>query len=319
MEIGALIGNTPLLKIRYRYHEKERFIYVKLETFNFTGSIKDRMAYYIINDAKEKGILTEGMPIVEATSGNTGISFAALGAFYKHPVYIFLPDWVSKERSELMKLYGANVVLVSREEGGFQACIEQADALSKEIHGFRPNQFSNISNIVAHYDTTAREIEEKLGHIDAFVSGIGTGGTLMGISKRFKENSTKIFAFEPSSLPLLTTGKNKGSHKIEGIGDDFIPELVKKEDIDEVFLIDDRDAIIMARKLAVELGLGVGISSGANVLGAILIHEKEDFDTVVTILVDDNKKYLSTSLNDDKIFNTNSICHDVEFLDFEVL
>ena len=176
------IGNTPMIKISYKNGEKIKRIYAKLESYNPTGSIKDRVAYYMINKAKEKGELEENMPIIEATSGNTGISIAALGAYYKHPVYIFMPDWASTERIKLMENYGAKVILISREEGGFKKCLEEAKKLSEEKKGFWTNQFSNEDNLLAHYETTGEEIIKQLPEkVSAFISGVGTGGTLMGV------------------------------------------------------------------------------------------------------------------------------------------
>ena len=219
------------------------------------------------------------MPIIEATSGNTGISFAALGAKYGHPVHIFMPNWVSKERIDLMKLYGANVTLISKENGGFKTCIELANHLAKQIDGYRPNQFSNYLNSECHYKYTGKEIVEQLNNIniDGFISGIGSGGTLMGISTRLKEKypNITIGVIEPNKMPLLTNKKITGNHKIEGIGDDFIPKLVNTKIIDKVFDIDDDDAINMARLISKKLGLGVGISSGANLIGAILMNKQK--------------------------------------------
>ena len=180
MRKNNLIGNTPLIKINFKYKNVKRFVYVKLEYFNLTGSIKDRVALYIIKEAKKKGDLIENQPIIEATSGNTGISFAAIGSYLKHHVYIYMPDWVSKERIDKMKLYGAKVYLVSKAEGGFRECINRADKLAKQINGYRPDQFNNYDNVLAHYNTTAEEILEKVTPIGV-VSGIGTGGTLIGV------------------------------------------------------------------------------------------------------------------------------------------
>lgn len=156
------IGNTPMIKIQYKYKDKINFIYTKLEYYNLTGSIKDRVAYYIIKNAKERGELKENMPIVEATSGNTGIALAALGAYYKHPVYIFMPDWVSAERVKIMESYNAKVTLISRKQGGFKKCILESKKLAKQLNGFLANQFSNLDNILAHYETTAQEIVNQL-------------------------------------------------------------------------------------------------------------------------------------------------------------
>ena len=176
------IGNTPMIRIKYKKGEKINTIYTKLESYNPTGSIKDRVAYYIIKNAKDRKILKEGMPVIEATSGNTGISLAVLGAYYKHPVYIFMPDWASTERVKLMKAFGAEVTLLSKEEGGFKKCLEEAKKLAKEKNGYLANQFANTDNILAHYETTGEEIVNTLPEkVSAFISGVGTGGTLIGI------------------------------------------------------------------------------------------------------------------------------------------
>ena len=345
MENDTVIGNTPMIKIKYRYKGKQSNIYAKLEMFNLTGSIKDRVVYYIIKNAKEKGILRENMPIIEATSGNTGISISALGAYYKHPVYIFMPDWASKERIELMKLYGANITLISKEEGGFIKCVEEAKNLAKKLNGFLANQFENEDNVLAHYETTGKEILEQLEgkKIGGFVSGVGTGGTLMGIGKRLKENDNKIkiYALEPEKMPILSNGKILGQHKIEGIGDDFIPDIFKRNAgiiEKDIFLINDEDAVNMARKLAKQLGLGVGISSGANLIGAVLTQEKLEENVegksegnakgcleenvegnIVTVFADDNKKYLSTDLGKEIVKGESFISNQVELLDYEIV
>ena len=260
LEKMATIGNTPMIKINYEYKGKDRYSYTKLEYYNLTGSIKDRIAYYIIKNAIKRGTLKKEMPIIEATSGNTGIALSALGRYYNHPVYIFMPDWVSKERIKIMESYGAKVILFSREQGGFLKCIEEAKNMAKEKNGFLANQFSNEDNFLAHYETTAVEIINQVPEkIYGFVSGVGTGGTLMGTGKRLKEEfkDLKIVAIEPDKMPMISGGKIMGNHKIEGRGDDFIPELVDKKAIDEVILVNDEDAINMSRRLAKELGIGV--------------------------------------------------------------
>lgn len=306
MNIERLIGNTPMIEIKVEYKEKVINVFAKLEYYNYTGSIKDRLAYYIINESYKDGSLRKGQPIVEATSGNTGISFAAIGSYFGHEVHIFMPDWASKERIEIMKLYGAKVYLVSKEDGGFKEAIRRADELAKEINGFRPNQFDNIKNMEAHYYTTGLEIIDSVSKIDGYVSGIGTGGTLMGIAKRIKEvnDKARIIALEPEQMPIMSKGINIGSHRIEGIGDDFIPSLVDKSIIDEIVTIDDEDAINMTRILAKNYGLGVGISSGANLLAAVMT--ALDGENIVTTFADDFKKYLTTDLakpinNDSKL------------------
>lgn len=317
-EKNDVIGNTPMIKIEYKYKGEENYVFAKLEYFNLTGSIKDRVAYYIIKNAKERGELKEKMPIVEATSGNTGISLAALGAYYKHPVYIFMPDWASVERVKLMKSYGAEVILISREEGGFVKCGSEAKKMAKEMNGFLANQFANKDNYLAHYETTGEEIINQMTEdISGFVSGVGTGGTLMGTGERLKKNfpNVLITAIEPDKMPMISGGKIQGQHKIEGIGDDFVPDLVEKNKIDRIFLINDNDAINMSRKLARELGLGVGISSGANLIGSVLLAD-EIKGNLVTVFADDSKKYLSTDLFKEMDLNSNFISNQIELINY---
>ena len=311
-----LIGNTPLIKIKYRYQNQIKNVYAKLEYYNLTGSIKDRMAYYIVTEAYKNKTLKKNQPIIEATSGNTGISLAAVGAKFNNPVYIFMPDWVSKERKNIMEKYGAKVYLVSKQEGGFVECIKRADQLAKELNGFRPNQFENKLNEEINYMTTAQEIINKNIKISGFVSGVGTGGTLMGIGKKIKEiyKNSKVIAIEPESLPIISKGINEGTHKIEGIGDEFIPQLLDKNIIDQIILINDEDAINMTNLLASKLGLGVGISSGAIFLGAVL----SNLDNVVTVFPDDLKKYLSVD-NKIKEQENNLISNKIELIDFEIV
>ena len=316
--IKGLIGNTPLIKINYKYKGKKNYIYTKLEYYNLTGSIKDRVVYYILNKAIKENRLEKDMPLVEVTSGNTGISLSAIGAYLNHPVYIFMPDWVSHERLDLMKLYGANVILVSKDEGGFKKCIELAKEFSIKNNGFLLNQFSNNYNVEAHYKTTGKEIIDKL-EVDTFVSGIGTGGTLMGIGKRLKEvnSNVDIYALEPDTMSIIKRGNITG-HKIEGIGDDFIPDIVDLNMIKDIILINDMDAINMSKKLSKELGIGVGISSGANMIASILLNEL-GHKNVVTVFPDDNKKYLSTDLTKDIKLKENNISNMVELIDYKVI
>ena len=317
-----IIGNTPMIKILCKYKDKKINIFTKLEYYNLTGSIKDRVAFYIINEAIKKGKLKKGQPIIEATSGNTGISLAAIGAYYKYPVYIFMPDWASKERIELMKNYGANVTLISKEQGGFIKCVEEAKKLVEEKNGFLANQFGNEDNYKAHYETTGKEIINSLEKLDesigAFVSGVGTGGTLMGIGERLKKEykDIKIVALEPDKMPIISKGKIIDQHKIEGIGDDFVPDLLDKSKINEIILVNDNDAINMSRKLSRELGLGVGISSGANFIASVLLADKMD-KNIVTVFADDNKKYLSTDLSKDIDNNEKFISNKIELIKYE--
>lgn len=314
-----VIGNTPMIKINYKYKGENRSVFAKLEYFNLTGSIKDRVAYYIIKNAKKKGKLKEEMPIIEATSGNTGISLAALGAYYKHPVYIFMPDWASEERVKLMRSYGAKVILISKEEGGFIKCVNEAKKMAEETKGFLANQFENQDNFLAHYETTGEEILKQMPEkIDGFVSGVGTGGTLMGTGERLKKEfpDMLITAIEPEKMPMISGGKIQGQHKIEGIGDDFIPKLLDKNKLDKIILINDDDAINMSRKLANELGLGVGISSGANFIGSVLL-ANEIKGNVVTVFADDSKKYLSTDLFKELDTNRDFESNQIELIGYE--
>lgn len=315
------IGNTPMIKIKYKYNGKEDNIYTKLEAYNISGSIKDRVAYYILKDGYESGALKKGMEVVEATSGNTGIALAALGTFLGNPVHIFMPDWVSKERVDLMQMYGAKVTLISKEEGGFKRAISDAKKYAEENNAFLANQFENPNNVLAHYETTGKEIIDKLGEkIGGFVSGIGTGGTLMGTGKRLKEydENIKIYAMEPDKMPMLSQNKIIGLHKIEGIGDDFIPEIVDRELIDEIITVDDDDSINMSRKIARDLGIGVGISSGANMIASVIAKEENEKE-IVTVFADDNKKYISTDLSKPIDLNPKFISNKIEILGYEVV
>ncbi len=315
--IEGLIGNTPMIKIKYKYKGVENYIYTKLEYYNLTGSIKDRIVYYILDKSIKEGKLKDDMILVEATSGNTGISLSAIGAYLKRKVYIFMPDWVSKERLDLMRLYGANVVLISKKEGGFKKCIELAKEFCETNNGFLLNQFDNIYNVEAHYKNTASEIIGKIA-VDCFISGIGTGGTLIGIGKRLKEEyNSDIYALEPDTMSIIKSG-NVSGHKIEGIGDDFIPSIVDLDLIEDIILVNDLDAINMSKKLSKELGIGVGISSGANMIGSIFLKEM-GYNNVLTVFADDNKKYLSTDLTKDIKITENNISSKVELLGYEVV
>lgn len=309
-DLSHLVGNTPLLIIEFEFKGKIRKIYAKAENFNLTGSIKDRMAFHIIKKAYERGILIPGNPIIEATSGNTGIAFAGIGRALGHPVTIYMPDWMSSERINLIKSFGADIRLVSSKEGGFLGSIDLADKHAASVPGaFRPQQFSNYDNVEAHYNTTGQELYWQLAFRDlkpdAFVAGVGTGGTVMGVGKFLKEKcpGVKIHPLEPSNSPTLSTGYKVGKHRIQGISDEFIPAIVKLDQLEHVVQVDDGDAIIMSQKLSRELGIGVGISSGANFIGALMLQEELGADAIVTtIFSDDNKKYLSTDLmRDEKI------------------
>jgi cysteine synthase A len=302
--LSSLVGNTPMLEIHYLYKGEERIIYAKAENFNLTGSIKDRMAIHILHQAYRTNALKPGGLIIEATSGNTGIAFSAIGRALGHPVVIFMPDWMSSERINLIKGLGAKINLVSKEQGGFLGSIRMAEELAAQTEGaFLPSQFSNVHNCDAHYNSTGPEIywQLKLHNInpDAFIAGVGTGGTIMGVGEFLREKlpSIKLHPLEPSNSPTLTTGYKVGKHRIQGISDEFIPSILKLDKLDEVISVDDGDAILMAQKLSSQLGIGLGISSGANFLGAVILQNQLGKDAVVvTVFADDNKKYLSTDL-----------------------
>lgn len=302
--LSCLIGNTPLLVIEFKFKGEKRLIYAKAENLNMTGSIKDRMAFQILKLGYERGFLETGTVIVEATSGNTGISFSAIGRALGHQVVIFMPDWMSEERKNLICSLGAKIRLVSREENGFVGSIHLAKEWAEKTESaFLPSQFSNQDNIDAHYQTTGPEIWWQLSfralRPDAFVAGVGTGGTIMGVGRYLKEKNPdiKLFPLEPANSPTLSMGHKVGCHRIQGISDEFIPPILDLSSLDEIISVDDGDAILMAQKLALTLGIGVGISSGANFLGALKVQNELGPDAViVTVFPDDNKKYLSTDL-----------------------
>ena len=299
-----VIGKTPLLAVDFIFREQARTLYAKWEGMNLTGSIKDRMVLEVLRDGYARGALRPGDTIVEATSGNAGISCAALGRTLGHPVIIFMPDWMSSERVQLLRGYGATVIPVSRDQGGFLGAIRLTEELaSADPHVFLPRQFSNAANVMAHFAGTGPEIWSQLEACnlipDAFVAGVGTGGTVMGVGRylRSRNPRVKIHAVEPAESPTLSTGYKIGSHRIQGISDDFIPAIVQLSELDPVLASPDGDSILMAQKLAAQLGLGVGISSGCNFLAALRAQESlGPRATVVTIFCDDNKKYLSTAL-----------------------
>ena len=302
--LTRLVGNTPLISIHFRYHGSHRIIFAKSEYLNLTGSIKDRMAVRILEKAYAEGKIAPGHIIAEATSGNTGISFAAIGRMLGHPVKIFMPDWMSQERVHLIRSYGAEVVSVSKGDGGFLGSIRMCEDFAASRNDvFLPRQFSNPANTEAHEETTGPEIWSQLLSVgmrpQAFVAGVGTGGTVMGVGKylRALDASVRIHPVEPAESPTLTTGCKVGNHRIQGISDEFIPDIVQLKDLNEVSGSSDGDAILMAQKLATTLGLAVGISSGCNFLAAVTAQSRIGYEScVVTVFCDDNKKYLSTAL-----------------------
>jgi cysteine synthase A len=314
-----------MIEIAYLYKGHPRKLYVKCEHYNLTGSIKDRMALYILEKAYELDLIKKGDVIVEATSGNTGIAFSAIGKALGHEVKIIMPDWLSKERIEIIKSMGAEVILISKEQGGFLGSIELSEQMAATTdHIFLPRQFENCYNAEAHEKTTGKEIWLQLQSIDltpdAFVAGVGTGGTIMGVGKylRSRNHGIKIHPLEPAESPTLSAGHKVGSHRIQGISDEFIPAIVHLDQLDEVVQASDSDSIMMAQKIARQLGLAVGISSGANLIGAINIQNKLGSEAiVVTVFSDSNKKYLSTDLIKEQPLKEHYLTPGIEFLGYE--
>lgn len=324
-ELRHMIGNTPLLAIRLAFRGQDRVIYAKAEHINMTGSIKDRMAFHILKRSYQQGRLRPDDTIAEATSGNTGISFAAIGRALGHEVVIYMPDWMSQERVALIKSVGATIVPVSREQGGFLGSIRMTEELAQtEPHVFLPAQFANDANVEAHEKTTGPEIWwQLLSHSarpDAFVAGVGTGGTIMGVGRflRVMNPQIKLHPLQPAESPTLSTGRKVGRHRIQGISDEFIPSILHLAELDSVVSVSDGDAILMAQKLASGLGLGVGISSGANFIGALMVQNEMGANAVVTtVFPDDNKKYLSTDLLREEPDKEGYLAPEVELKGYE--
>ena len=291
------IGRTPLVKINSTKKGMAEIL-VKIEGFNPGGSIKDRPALYMIKDAINRGVLKQGDTIIEATSGNMGIGISMIGASMGFKVIIVMPDTMSMERRRIMTAYGAELVLT---EGiyGMKGSVDMAEKLAKENNYFITRQFENEANTLSHIETTAKEIlEDTDGNIDAFVAGVGTGGTISGIAKILKEHNKDILtvAVQPLKSPVLTGGVPSG-HGIQGIGANFIPEIYNKDVVDEVLDIDDETAYEAARNLGKNEGILAGISSGGNFAAAIEIAKRlGEGKRVVTVLPDTGERYLSTVL-----------------------
>ncbi|MCD6514522.1 MAG: cysteine synthase A [Candidatus Odinarchaeota archaeon] len=298
-----LIGNTPIVKLSKITKNLDIEIWAKLESVNPSGSIKDRIAKCMIEAAEKRGDLKPGMTIIVPTAGNTGISFAALGAYKGYKVVIIMPEKMSVERRKMLKVFGAEVILTP----GWGSDISESVKYAKELVEKDPekyyffDQWSDEANVQAHYETTGPEIWEQMnGKLDAFVAGIGTGGSVLGTGKFLKEkySEIKVVGVEPAESPTISMGLC-GPHQIEGIGDGFVPEIVKRYRylIDWIETVKSEDAIEMARKIAREEGLFVGISSGANVLAAINVGKKlGPGSVIVTLLPDSGSKYFSTKL-----------------------
>lgn len=316
-----LIGGTPLIELRLRHRGKRRRVFAKAESLNMTGSIKDRMAAHILGVAYERGDLRPHDEIVEASSGNTAIAFAAIGRALGHPVRIFMPDWMSAERVKILGAFGATLCPVSRAQGGFVGSIERAATyVAAESGRFGPRQFANTANVDAHRWSTGCELVAQLRAVgvppNVFVAGVGTGGTVMGVGAALRDAfpDIRIHPLEPAESPVLTVGRHHGEHRIQGISDEFVPSIVDLAALDAVVAAGDGDSIRMAQRLARECGLGVGISSGANVVGALKLLERANDDAVaVTVFADSHKKYLSTALFSDEPARDGDVTSDVVF------
>lgn len=287
-ETVKLIGNTPL------YHIEDTNIYVKLEKYNIGGSIKDRAVLGMLDAAMNKGEIRQDTVLVEATSGNTGVALAMLGAVYHIPVIIIMPETMSMERRQLVKAYGATLVLTPGEKG-MQGAMDEMERLMKENTNYRSlSQFDNPDNPNAHYETTGKEILDQLQDVDIFVACIGTGGTFSGVAKQLKEYNPAILcmAGEPEKSAVLS-GRQAGSHKIQGIGANFVPANFDRELADDILLISDREAVFETVRFAKETGILVGISSGANIALAKRLSLRYPGKKIVTVAPDGGEKYLS--------------------------
>ncbi|HDK7161197.1 cysteine synthase A [Clostridium botulinum] len=295
-----LIGNTPMFKLNNMQEENMADVYVKLEKFNPGGSIKDRAALGMIEEAEKMGKIKPGDIIVEPTSGNTGIGLAMVGRLKGYKVIIVMPDSMSIERRNMIKAYGAELVLTEGNKG-MTGAIEKAEELARDKKGyFIPQQFSNRANSKKHYETTAVEILKDVDDLDAFVASVGTGGTIAGIGRRLKEfnKNIKVVAVEPYNSPVISGGK-AAPHKIQGIGAGFIPDVYEKDVVNDVMTITDEESYEYARRFGAEEGILVGISSGANIAAAIKIAKKlGKGKKVVTVAPDGGEKYISTGLYD---------------------
>lgn len=293
-----LVGNTPVVELA-KINNTKSTILAKLEALNPSGSIKDVMALYMIDIAEKNGMLKPGNKIIEATSGNTGISFAMLAPLKGCEFVVVMPEHMSKERRQMMRAFGAEIVLTPEKED-FAGALERLEQLAKENQdAWLPRQFDNPDNIAAHREITGKRILEEIGgRIDVFVAGVGTGGTLMGVAEALKGvyRDVRIVAVEPAESAVMSGGKS-GSHIIQGIGPGFIPSLVNMSLVDEVIKVKSNDALDMTRRLIKEEGLMVGISSGANVLAALEVAQRSGKGkTIVTILPDRGERYLSMNL-----------------------
>jgi cysteine synthase A len=302
--LGRLIGNTPMLSVDYTFRGRPRRIFAKSESLNLTGSVKDRVALHLLRRAYETRALRPGAVIIEAALGNAAISIAAVGRALGHQVALFMPDGQSADRMGVVRSLGASIYPISEEGGGFLGAVGRAEELASHSPGsYQPRAFANDDSCGAHEATTAPEIHWQLGAHglapDAFVAGVGTGGTVMGAGRYLVAHhpEVRIHPVETSSAPILSKGKPIGRHRVPGFSAELVPPLLDLTELDHVLSVDDGDAILMAQKLARTLGLGVGISSGANFLAAVLVQDLLGSDAIVTTLFpDSNRLYLGTDL-----------------------
>ena len=289
-----LIGNTPVVKVNFK-DENIADVYVKLEKFNLSGSVKDRAALGMIEAAEKEGLLKEGSVIIEPTSGNTGIALALIGRLKGYKVIIVMPDTMSIERRATLKAYGAELILTDGTKGMGEAIAIAEKLAAENPNYFLPQQFNNKANPEKHYETTGKELLDDFKVIDAFVAGVGTGGTIVGVAKRLKERSkdTKVVGVEPSTSAVLS-GEKHGKHGIQGIGTGFIPKNYDASVVDEIVKISSEEAVEYAKKASHDFGLFVGISSGANIAAAYQVAKKlGKGKIVVTLAPDGGEKYLS--------------------------
>ena len=291
-----LIGNTPIVKLSKVVEKNSANIYAKLEMFNPGGSVKDRIALNMVEQAEKKGLLKPGSVIVEPTSGNTGIGLAVVGAVKGYKVILTMPDAMSQERIQILESFGAEIVLTSAKEGMIGAVEKAREIVAVKKDAFMPQQFMNPDNPAMHRKTTAKEILRDVeGEIHAFVAGVGTGGTITGVGEVLKKNfpKIKIVAVEPKTSNVLSGGK-PGPHMIQGIGAGFVPEVLNREIIDEIILVDDHEAYAMAKRLSREEGIFAGLSCGAACVGALKVAKALGPNkTVVTVFPDSGERYLS--------------------------
>ncbi|MHA4990382.1 cysteine synthase A [Cetobacterium somerae] len=293
-----LIGNTPILKLKNLEDYQGADIYVKLEKYNLTGSVKDRAALNMIEAAEKEGLLKPGSIIVEPTSGNTGIALAAIGKIKGYKVIIVMPETMSEERRQIIKTYGAELILTEGAKGMKGAISKAIELAQSDKKYFVPQQFENIHNPQKHYETTAIEILKDLPDLDAFVAGVGTGGTIIGVGKRLKEEKKdiKIYAVEPAESPVLSGGE-PGAHKIQGIGAGFIPKIYDSNLVDEVITVTSQEAFDMVRTILKNEGIFLGISSGANICAALKLGKKlGKGKKVLTLSPDGGEKYMSMEI-----------------------